>query len=121
MNRPDTGEVHRDLPPPYIPHACGLLHLPRFIAKAKKSVKGELGKSYQRNYKKGFDRFLCLHIGIEPEQVEEIVRSSADDAETATVARLHELAEPLDFDDLSELERAQGWKGVESRLRLPDC
>ncbi len=81
MSRPDTGEVHHDLPSPYVPHACGLLHLPRFLAKAKRAVRGELGKSYQRNYKKGFDRFLCLHLGIEPDQVEEIVRTSADDAE----------------------------------------
>lgn len=81
MSRPDTGVVHYDLPSPYIPHACGLLHLPRFIAKAKKAVKGELGKSYQRNYKKGFDRFLCLHLGIDPDDVEAIVRESADDAE----------------------------------------
>jgi len=79
--RPDTGEIHYDLPSPYIPHSCGLLHLPRFIAKAKRAVKGELGKSYQRNYKRGFDRFLCLHLGIDPDAVEEIVRVSADDAE----------------------------------------
>ena len=79
--RPDTGVVHYDLPSPYIPHACGLLHLPRFIAKAKKAVKGELGASYQRNYKKGFDRFLCLHLGIDPDQLEEIVRGSANDEE----------------------------------------
>lgn len=79
--RPDTGEIHTDLPSPYLPHSCGLLHLPRFIAKAKRSVKGELGKSYQRNYKKGFDRFLCLHLGIDPDQVEDIVRTSEDDAE----------------------------------------
>ncbi|MDE0767574.1 MAG: DUF5069 domain-containing protein [Opitutaceae bacterium] len=79
--RPDTGEIHYDLPSPYIPHSCGLLHLPRFIAKAKRAVKGELGKSYQRNYKRGFDRFLCLHLGIDPDTVEEIVRTSADDAE----------------------------------------
>ncbi|MBD5781821.1 DUF5069 domain-containing protein [Pelagicoccus sp. NFK12] len=81
MSRPDTGVVHYDLPSPYIPHPCGLLHLPRFIAKAKKAVKGELGKSYQRNYKKGFDRFLCLHLGIDPDDVENIVRESADDEE----------------------------------------
>ncbi len=81
MSRPDTGVVHYDLPSPYIPHACGLLHLPRFLAKAKKAVKGELGKSYQRNYKKGFDRFLCLHIGVDPDEIETIVRESADDAE----------------------------------------
>ncbi|EDY80931.1 hypothetical protein VDG1235_548 [Verrucomicrobiia bacterium DG1235] len=81
MSRPDTGIIHHDLPSPYIPHTCGLLHLPRFIAKAKKFVKGELGASYQRNYKKGFDRFLCLHLGINPDDVESIVRESSDDAE----------------------------------------
>jgi hypothetical protein len=64
-----------------VPHACGLLHLPRFIAKAKRHVKDELGKSYQRNYKKGFDRFICLHLGIDPETVEEIVRESSSDEE----------------------------------------
>lgn len=79
--RPDTGEIHYDLPSPYIPHSNGLLHLPRFIAKAKKAVKDELGKSYQRNYKRGFDRFLCTHLGIDPDAVEEIVRSSENDEE----------------------------------------
>ena len=79
--RPDTGEIHYNLPSPYVPHACGLLHLPRFIAKAKRHVKDELGKSYQRNYKKGFDRFICLHLGIDPETVEEIVRESSSDEE----------------------------------------
>ena len=80
--RPDTGEIHYDLPSPYVPHACGLLHLPRFIAKAKRHVKDELGKSYQRNYKKGFDRFICLHLGIDPDTVEEIVRESSSDEES---------------------------------------
>ncbi len=79
--RPDTGEIHYDLPSPYVPHPCGLLHLPRFIAKAKRQVRNELGKSYQRNYKKGFDRFLCLHLGIDPDAVEEIVRESSNDDE----------------------------------------
>lgn len=79
--RPDTGEIHYDLPSPYVPHACGLLHLPRFIAKAKRHVKDELGRSYQRNYKKGFDRFICLHLGIDPDTVEEIVRESSSDEE----------------------------------------
>ena len=74
--RPDTGEIHYDLPSPYIPHANGLLHLPRFIAKAKRYVKGDLGKSYMRNYKRGFDRFLCLHLDVDPDAIEEIVRSS---------------------------------------------
>lgn len=77
--RPDTGEIHYDLPSPYLPHSCGLLHLPRFIAKAKRHLDGKLGKSYQRNYKKGFDRFLCLHLGIDPDTVEEIVKNSPSD------------------------------------------
>ncbi|MCH2613303.1 MAG: DUF5069 domain-containing protein [Opitutales bacterium] len=79
--RPNTGEIHYDLPSPYIPHANGLLHLPRFIAKAKRYAKGELGKSYLRNYKRGFDRFLCLHLGVDPDNIEDIVRSSSDDEE----------------------------------------
>ena len=79
--RPDTGEIHYELPSPYIPHKCGLLHLPRFIAKIKRHLAGELGKSYQRNFKKGFDRFLCLHIGIDPDEVQEIVANSQSDDE----------------------------------------
>tara|TARA_R100000027_G_scaffold11508_2_gene8206 strand:- start:1181 stop:1666 length:486 start_codon:yes stop_codon:yes gene_type:complete len=76
-----TGEILRDLPSPYLPHSCGLLHLPRFLAKIRKHLDGELPKSYQRNFRKGFDGFLCLHLGIEPEQVVEIVESSQSDEE----------------------------------------
>lgn len=75
-----TGEICRDLPSAYIPHsATGLLHLPRFIAKIRKHLRGELPKSYQRNFCRGFDRFLCLHLGIDPDQVIEAVRASGDD------------------------------------------
>jgi hypothetical protein len=75
-----TGAICRDLPSPYLPHATtGLLHLPRFIAKIRKDLKGELPKSYQRNYCRGFDRFLCLHLGIDPAQIVEIVREAGDD------------------------------------------
>ncbi len=77
-----TGEICLDLPSPYIPHKeTGLLHLPRFLAKIKKHIAGTLPKSYQRNFCKGFDRFLCMHLGIEPEKVIEIVRNSKSDAE----------------------------------------
>lgn len=77
-----TGEICLDLPSPYIPHrATGLLHLPRFIAKIRKHLAGTLPKSYQRNFCKGFDRFLCMHLGIEPEQVVEAVRAGGSDAE----------------------------------------
>ncbi len=79
-----TGEVLTELPSPYLPHpATGLLHLPRFIAKIHYTQKhGELPKSYRKNYKRGFDRFLCMHLGVEPGDVEKIVMESADDTET---------------------------------------
>tara|TARA_B100001093_G_scaffold154550_1_gene147214 strand:- start:3708 stop:4154 length:447 start_codon:yes stop_codon:yes gene_type:complete len=76
-----TGEILKDLPSPYIPHSSGLLHLPRFIAKIRKSLSGALPKSYQRNYTKGFDGFLCLHLGIESADVVEIVKTSKDNME----------------------------------------
>ncbi len=74
-----TGEICFDLPSPYEPHPCGLLHLPRFIAKCRKHLKGELPKSYQKNFRRGFDRFLCMHLGIEPSQVLEAVEAAGDD------------------------------------------
>jgi hypothetical protein len=77
-----TGEICYDLPSSYLPHrATGLLHLPRFLAKARKHLRGELPKSYQRNFCKGFDRFLCLHLGVEPEAVVQCVREAADEAD----------------------------------------
>ncbi|MEM9160366.1 MAG: DUF5069 domain-containing protein [Verrucomicrobiota bacterium] len=79
--RPDTGVIHYDLPSPYLPHRCGLLHLPRFIAKIKLHLADRLGKSYQRNFKKGFDRFLCLHLGVDPNEIQEIVATSSSDDE----------------------------------------
>lgn len=81
MSKYNTGEVLYDLPSPYIPHKLGLLHLPRFLAKIKKHLAGELPKSYQRNFTKGFDGFLCLHLGIEPAQVIEIVKNAEGDEE----------------------------------------
>jgi hypothetical protein len=75
-----TGEICYDLPSSYLPHlGTGLLHLPRFLAKIRKHLKGELPKSYQRNFCKGFDRFLCMHLGVNPEQVIECVRETNSD------------------------------------------
>jgi hypothetical protein len=75
-----TGEICYDLPSAYIPHpATGLLHLPRFLGKIRKHLKGELPKSYQRNFCKGFDRFLCLHLTVDPEQVIECVKNAQDE------------------------------------------
>ncbi len=81
MAKPDTGEVLYDLPSPYVPHTCGLLHLPRFIAKIRKHLKGELPPSYQRNFTRGFDGFLCLHLEVDPQEIIEAVRTSHDDSE----------------------------------------
>ena len=78
-----TGEVLTCLPSPYLPHApTGLLYLPRFIAKCRYvKAHGTLPPSYAKNYKRGLDRFLCLHLGVDPAAVERIVHESADDAE----------------------------------------
>ena len=78
-----SGEVLTCLPSPYLPHAAtGLLHLPRFLAKCKYVKEhGALPASYAKNFKRGMDRFLCQHLGIEPAAVEQIVRESATDAE----------------------------------------
>jgi hypothetical protein len=78
-----TGEILTCLPSPYQPdRRTGLLYLPRFIAKCK-YVKdhGALPASYAKNFKRGMDRFLCLHLGIDPAAVEAIVRVARDDAE----------------------------------------
>lgn len=78
-----TGEVLTDLPSPYLPHGpTGLLHLPRFIAKIRYVQQhGSLPASYRKNYKRGFDRFLCMHLGVEPAAIEEIVMTSESDQE----------------------------------------
>lgn len=70
-----SGEILTCLPSPYVPHAAtGLLHLPRFLAKAKYVHEhGALPASYAKNYKRGMDRFLCLHLGVDPDAVERIV------------------------------------------------
>jgi len=78
-----SGDVLTCLPSPYIPHpATGLLYLPRFLAKcAYVKAHGALPPSYAKNYKRGIDRFLCLHLGIDPAAVEEIVHTSTSEAE----------------------------------------
>lgn len=78
-----TGEVLTTLPSPYLPHAAtGLLYLPRFLAKCRYVKEhGALPASYAKNYKRGCDRFLSQHLGIEPSAVEKIVHESATDGE----------------------------------------
>lgn len=78
-----SGVVLTELPSAYLPHAAtGLLHLPRFIAKCKYvKTHGALPPSYAKNYKRGMDRFLSLHLGIDPAAVEKIVLEAATDGE----------------------------------------
>ncbi len=78
-----SGEVLTCLPSAYVPHAAtGLLHLPRFLAKCRYVKQhGALPPSYAKNYKRGMDRFLCLHLGVDPAAVEKIVQESSTDAE----------------------------------------
>lgn len=78
-----TGEVLTCLPSPYLAHpATGLLYLPRFLAKCRYTKEhGALPKSYAKNYKRGLDRFLSMHLGIDPAAVEKIVHESASDRE----------------------------------------
>jgi hypothetical protein len=75
-----TGEVLTCLPSPYIAHpATGLLYLPRFLAKCRYVKEhGALPASYAKNYKRGLDRFLCLHLGIDPVAVEQLVHACID-------------------------------------------
>ena len=78
-----TGEILHCLPSPYLPHAAtGLLYLPRFLAKCRYVKQhGALPASYAKNYKRGLDRFLSLHLGIDPAAVEKIVFAATTDEE----------------------------------------
>jgi hypothetical protein len=78
-----SGDVLTCLPSPYLAHPrTGLLYLPRFLAKCRYVREhGALPPSYAKNYKRGIDRFLCLHLGIDPAAVEKIVFESATDEE----------------------------------------
>jgi len=78
-----SGDVLTCLPSPYIPHpATGLLYLPRFIAKCRYvKTHGALPPSYAKNYKRGLDRFLSLHLGVDPAAIEKAVHEATDDAD----------------------------------------
>jgi hypothetical protein len=76
-----SGDVLTCLPSPYLPHAAtGLLYLPRFLAKCRYVKEhGTLPPSYAKNYKRGLDRFLCFHLGIDPNDVEKLVHACLDE------------------------------------------
>ena len=102
-----------------------------FWLKSKKHLKGELPKSYQRNFCKGFDRFVCLHLGVDPEQVIACVReaSNAEDLDVKLLAifpkdmRVHVWNRELVQKGMSEMGRealtdAKRKMGVENRTDL---
>ena len=74
-----TGVILKNLPSPYLPYKNGLMHLPRFIAKIRIHLSEGLPKSYRRNFTRGFDGFLCLHLGVEPQRVIDAVANSISD------------------------------------------
>jgi hypothetical protein len=77
-----TNSLLSDLPSAYLPDPVfGLMHLPRLLAKVRHHLAGTLPTSYQKNFTKGFDGLLCLHLGIEPGEVIEIVKESKNEAE----------------------------------------
>lgn len=86
-----TGEVLTTLPSPYLPHAAtGLLYLPRFLAKCRHVKEhGALPASYAKNYKRGCDRFLSQHLGLDPAAIERVVFEATTEAEVeANLAQL---------------------------------
>ena len=52
------------LPSPYLPHPCGLMHLPRMVEKIRRHWAGELSPEYARTLGRGFDDLLCEHLGV---------------------------------------------------------
>ncbi len=52
------------LPSPYIPHPCGLMHLPRMLEKIRRHWAGILAPAYLPTLGCGFDDLLCRHIGV---------------------------------------------------------
>jgi hypothetical protein len=71
-----------DLPSPYQPDSVfGLLHLPRFLAKIRLQLRGQLPAAYARNFAGGFDALLCLHLGIEPGEVIALARAHPTDSD----------------------------------------
>jgi hypothetical protein len=55
------------------------MYLPRFIAKCRYVKQhGSLPASYAKNYKRGLDRFISLHLGVDPVAVEKIVHECVD-------------------------------------------
>lgn len=64
------------LPSPYIPHRCGLMHLPRMLEKIRRHWAGTLSADYAKTLGRGFDDLLCQHVGVPIETFLYVVRDS---------------------------------------------
>lgn len=62
------------LPSPYLPHPCGLMHLPRVLEKIRRHWAGTLSVDYAKTLGRGFDDLLCQHLEIAFSSVMEVVR-----------------------------------------------
>lgn len=65
--------IENPLPSPYLPHECGLMHLPRVLEKIRRHWADELSDSYAKTLGRGFDDLLCEHLGISFEILMEAV------------------------------------------------
>jgi len=81
--------VENPLPSPYLPHACGLMHLPRVLEKIRRHWAGTLSPEYAKTLGRGFDALLAEHLGISFDVLLEAVREHPDGEELdAALARL---------------------------------
>ena len=109
-----TGDILATLPSPYLPHAAtGLLYLPRFIAKCRYvKAHGALPPSYAKNYKRGCDRFLSQHLGIDPAAVEK---------EAKDIFAKHKVPEKQDGDNVDMNDETKMRAMLKEKLKdVPD-
>lgn len=64
------------LPSPYLPHTCGLMHLPRVLEKIRRHWRGTLTPYYAQTLGRGFDDLLCEHLRIPFATLMEAVRAN---------------------------------------------
>lgn len=69
------------LPSPYIPHVCGLMHLPRMIEKIRRYQAGVLSAAYERTLGRGFDSLLLEFTGVTLDELIIAIAEAPNDAE----------------------------------------
>lgn len=69
--------IQNPLPSPYLPHPCGLMHLPRLLEKIRRHWEGRLSPEYAKTLGRGFDDLLCQHLDVPFPALLEAVRTRA--------------------------------------------